>query len=59
MKNSLRHQLLGAHNIQTMSIVLFQFLNYHIALELNLNYIHNPNEQVIDQQLPKRSSISQ
>jgi len=34
--------------------VLFYFLNYHIALKISLNYIHNQSKHEIDQQLPKK-----
>jgi len=34
-------QTLEAQNTYTLFIVLFQFLNYHITLKLNLNNIHS------------------
>jgi hypothetical protein len=48
-------QILEAQNINTMHIVLFYFLSYHITLKLGLNYNHNQSKHVIDQQLSKKS----
>jgi len=39
-------QTLGAQNIHTLFIMLFQFSNYHIALKPNFNYIDTQNMQV-------------
>lgn len=39
--------------------MLFQFLNYHIALILSLNYIQGKNIIMIDRQLPKQPSNPQ
>lgn len=44
-----------------MSNVSFPFLNYPQCTYINkfINYIHIQSKHVIDQQLPKKSSISQ
>ena len=41
----------------TLLIVLFQCLNYHIALKISLNYIHVQNMWVFDHKLSKKISI--
>lgn len=51
------HQTPKAQNIDIISIVLFQLLNYHIALIISLIYIHNKYNNLIYQQLQATSNI--